>query len=116
MKALTICERKQMISELQMIKDEQMIEAEQVNKTEQEIKDEQEKNEFMLIDLMREYFSHDDYADLFNMEREERIKITQKDYDIRKYTFYCLQRFIPTKYNISGDYVSIKKYKSDNIL
>jgi hypothetical protein len=91
-------EKKQMISELQVISDEPV-----------------------LIDFLRKYFSHDEYADVFNRETEERIKEAQEkikygnsitaDCDIRKYTFHYLHTFIPAKYNINCFYVTVKILK-----
>jgi hypothetical protein len=91
-------ERKQMISELQVISDEPM-----------------------LIDFLRKYFSHDEYADVFELETEERIKVAKErikygnsitpNYDIKKYTFYLLHTFIPSKYNINCFYVTVKNLK-----
>ena len=74
-----------------------------------------------LIDFMRDYFSHDEFADLFNEEIEEKIKIAQNSYsygynttagsDIRKFTFYRLHKYIPSKYGINCFYVVTKIIK-----
>jgi hypothetical protein len=86
-------ERKQMISKLQAI-----------------------NGDFELIDFIRDYFSHDEFADLFNEEMEERIKIAQNrysygltttaDHDVRRYTFYRLHKYMPSKYGIDCCYVN----------
>jgi len=91
-------ERKQMITKLQAIKDE-----------------------LGLIDFLREYFLHDEFADVFDMETEERIKIAKakfsynyyitENYDIRKYTFFCLHTFVPKKYKINCFYVEVNILK-----
>jgi hypothetical protein len=91
-------ERKQMISKLQVI-----------------------NGDIELIDFMRDYFSHDEFADLFNEETEEKIRIAKNrysygfnataDYDVRKYTFCRLHKYIPSKYGIDCFYVATKIIK-----
>lgn len=73
-------------------------------------------DDYELIDFMRDYFSHDEFVDLFNEETEERIKIAQdrysyglnttEDYDVRRYTFYRLHKYISVKYGIDCFYVN----------
>jgi hypothetical protein len=68
-------------------------------------------DEYMIIDFMRNYFSHDVFSDLFEDEREEKIKNKQNNSDIRTYTFRALYKYIPAKYNIDSNYVNIKELK-----
>jgi hypothetical protein len=94
---LTNDEKKLMVSELQTISEE-----------------------LDLIDFLRKYFEHE-YSTIFDKEIEERILIAQdkcggsysarEDFDIRIYTFYQLKKYIPTKLDISTNYMNLKMIK-----
>jgi hypothetical protein len=86
--SLTNCEKKKMISELQ-----------------------KNTGDLELIDFMRKYFSHDVYADLFKDERKAKLGISTPNYDIRKYTFHSLHKYIPAKYHIDCYYVDLRNLK-----
>jgi len=94
---MTDYERKQFIGDLQAITDE-----------------------LEIIDFLREHFRFE-YPEIFDRETEERIKIAQNkisyaydvlgDFDIRRYTFFVLEREIPKKYDISSDYIGLNVIK-----
>jgi hypothetical protein len=73
-----------------------------------------------LIDFLRKYYPGE-YDYIFKKETEEKILIAKEkfsgdifkleDFDIRRYTYYLLENYIPSKLNISRNYSWLKLFK-----
>jgi len=74
--------------------------------------DEQDTSEHEIIEFLRRYFSHEDYADVFEKEREAKIANTLSKEGIERYIYDYLQQSLAAKYNIDCCDVTLNYIKA----